>query len=119
MEINSNKQEVWANDIKIRIEILLNGFKIKCSDSEEDKQIIYRVENLLKNSSINFIIDEYKSLTDIAVVKMFYLTDTKYCKVFKVLFNNSNSLHDIKKKQREQLKKKFSLLKDKYYNNKL
>ena len=35
--INSSKQNSWAEDIKMRMEILLNGFKEKCKDIEDEK----------------------------------------------------------------------------------
>ena len=35
--INSSKQNSWAEDIKMRMEILLNGFKAKCNNLDDEK----------------------------------------------------------------------------------
>ena len=36
--INSSKQNSWAEDIEMRMEILLNGFKAKCKDIEDENK---------------------------------------------------------------------------------
>ena len=116
--INSNKQEAWATDIKIRMSILLNGFKEKCKNpTESDLQIIDKVEKIINNSSTNYIIDEYKGLTDESLVKMFDFSDSKYCKVFIMLFTGKNAIYEFQQKQRLEVKNKLDKLKDKYYKD--
>lgn len=114
---NSSKQDLWAEDIKMRMGMLLNGFKEKCKDIEDEKnkKIITKVENIIKCGSTNFIIDEYKSLTDEALVKMFDMSDTKFCKVFIMLFSTRNALYEFQQKQRMEFKNKLEEIKAKYY----
>lgn len=115
----SSKQELWAKDIKIRIEILKNGFMEKCNNLEdvEIKKVLNKVNSILKNAKDYYIIDEYKGLTDDSVVKMFDLSDEKFCKVFVLLFNTKNALYEFKQKQRLENENKLSEIKKKYYNN--
>ena len=115
--INSSKQNLWAEDIKMRMEILLNGFKAKCNnlDDEKNKKIISKVENIIKCGSTNYVIDEYKSLTDEALVKMFDMTDVKFCKVFIMLFSTKNFLYEFQQKQRIEFQNKLEEIKAKYY----
>ena len=115
--INSSKQNSWAEDIKMRMEILLNGFKAKCKDIEDEKnkKIINKVENSIKCGSTNYVIDEYKSLTDEALVKMFDMSDTKFCKVFIMLFSTKNFLYEFQQKQRIEFQNKLEEIKAKYY----
>ena len=38
---NSSKQDKWANDIRVRINLLLNGFEAKCfSPTDDDLDLI-------------------------------------------------------------------------------
>ena len=115
--INSSKQNLWAEDIKMRMEILLNGFKAKCNnlDDEKNKKIISKVENIIKCGSTNYVIDEYKSLTDEALVKMFDMTDVKFCNVFIMLFSTKNFLYEFQQKQRIEFQNKLEEIKAKYY----
>ena len=115
--INSSKQNSWAEDIKMRMEILLNGFKAKCNnlDDEKNKKIISKVENIIKCGSTNYVIDEYKSLTDEALVKMFDMTDMKCCKVFIMLISTKNFLYEFQQKQRIEFQNKLEEIKAKYY----
>ena len=115
--INSSKQNSWAEDIKMRMEILLNGFKAKCKYIEDpnNKKIISKVENIIKCGSTNYVIDEYKSLTDEALVKMFDMSDTKFCKVFIMLFSTKNFLYEFQQKQRIEFQNKLEEIKAKYY----
>ena len=101
--INSSKQNSWAEDIKMRMEILLNGFKAKCNnlEDEKNKKIISKVENIIKCGSTNYVIDEYKSLTDEALVKMFDST--------------KNFLYEFQQKQRIEFQNKLEEIKAKYY----
>ena len=115
---NSSKQDKWANDIKVRINLLLNGFEAKCfSPTDDDLDLINRVQKIIHNTTTNYIIDEFKGLTDEALVKMFDMDDTKFCKVFRLLFNGKNSLYQIQQKQRLEFNKKLQEIKDKYGSN--
>ena len=113
----SNKQDLWANDIKIRIEILKNGFIEKCPNLEdaEIKQILKKVDGILNNANSHYIIDEYKGLTDESVVKMYDSSDKQFCKLFKMLFSSKDALYEFKQKQRLEQENKLSAIKDKYY----
>lgn len=117
MAITSNKQQNWANDIKVRIEILKNGFIEKCNnlEDEEIKKLLDKVDNIINNSKGYYLIDEYKGVTDEAVVKMFGLSDKEYCKLFITLFSGSNALYKFKQKERLQMEKKLADIKNKYY----
>lgn len=119
--ITSNKQETWANDIKIRIQILKNGFMDKCNNLEdkEVQKILTKVDNIINHGKGYFIIDEYKGVTDEALVKMFDLSDKEYCKLFIMLFSGSNALYEFKQKQRLETEMKLSSIKNKYYRNPL
>ena len=113
----SNKQNEWANDIKLRITIMLNGFIEKCSKTEEDYQFIERVEKMLENENSNFFIDEYKGVTNDSVVKMFDFSDEKFCKCFKMLLSSKAYLHEFKQQQREEQDRKWKEIECKYGNN--
>ena len=101
----------------MRMEILLNVFKAKCDnlEDEKNKKIISKVENIIKCGSTNYVIDEYKSLTDEALVKMFDMTDVKFCKVFIMLFSTKNFLYEFQQKQRIEFQNKLEEIKAKYY----
>ena len=45
------------------------------------------------------------------------MDDTKFCKVFRLLFNGKNSLYQIQQKQRLEFNKKLQEIKDKYGSN--
>lgn len=117
---NSNKQEQWATDIRIRMALLLNGFEEKCkSPTDEDLELVSKVQKIIHNSSTNYIIDEYKGLTDEAMVKMFDMSDSKFCKVFRLLFTGKNAIYEMQQRQRLEFKNKLQEIKDKYGFNEL
>lgn len=119
--ITSNKQTQWANDIKVRIEILKNGFMDKSNNLEdmEVQKILTKVDNIINHGKGYFIIDEYKGITDEALVKMFDLSDKEYCKLFIMLFSGSNALYEFKQKQRLETETRLACIKNKYYINPL
>ena len=114
----SNKQEEWANDIKLRMQILRNAFMVKCKNLEdaEVQKVLNKVEQILINGSTNYIIDEYKSLTDEALVKLFDMSDYKFCKLFIMLFSTKNAIYEFTQKQRLENQKKLDIIKQKYAN---
>lgn len=112
----SEKQDLWANDIKIRIEILKNGFEEKCNlQDQEHQNILTKIDKILKNAKSTYIIDEYKGLTDEALVKMFELSDSKFCKLVIMLFSSKDALYEFKQKQRLENENKLADIKNKYY----
>ena len=113
---NSKKQNTWSQDIKTRLKILLNGYIERCGNPLEadNKKIITKVESIINNGNTNFIIDEYKSITDEAVVKMFDMPNSKYCKVFNMMFNGEKTIYQYQEKQRKEIQNKFLNLKAKY-----
>lgn len=111
----SEKQNDWANDIKIRLNILLCGFIEKCDDLEDEKnkEIIEKVKKIIENENPNFIIDEYKGVTDNTLVTMFSWNDKKFCKIFSSMFS-SHMIYDVMEKKRLKNEIKLQNLKDKY-----
>lgn len=117
----SNKQEEWANDIKIRIDILRNAFLEKCKnlDDEEVQRVLKKVNNILTCGKSNYIIDEYKALSDEALIKLFSMSDEKFCKLFILLFKTKDAIYEFTQKQRLENQKKLTTIKDKYSKLKL
>lgn len=112
----SEKQDQWANDIKIRIEILKNGFMEKCNlQDQENQKILTKIDKILNNAKSYYIIDEYKGLTDESLVKMFELSDAKFCKLVIMLFSGKDALYEFKQKQRLENEIKLADIKNKYY----
>lgn len=112
----SNKQQEWANDIKMRIRILKAGFEEKCPNlkDEEIQKVLRKVDIILECEKIYYIIDEYKSISDEFIVKMFDLTDKKYCNMFINIFNNTGMLYQIQQKTRLEQQKKLKAIFRKY-----
>lgn len=98
----SNKQQVWADDIKLRIRILKNGFVEKCNDldSEDTQKLLSKVDRLLECKKIYYIIDEFKGISDDFLVQMFDLDNKKFCNMFRSLFNTRGLLYQIQQKER-------------------
>lgn len=112
----SDKQENWSNDIKVRIDILRNAFLVKCKnlDDAEVKKALNKVEQILSNANQIYIIDEYKSLTDESLVKIFEMSDKKFCKLFIMMFTTKDAIYEVLQKQRLENQKKLQQITSKY-----
>ncbi|MGL5765425.1 MAG: hypothetical protein ACRCX8_07275 [Sarcina sp.] len=115
---NSSKQLDWCNDIKLRIEILKNGFLDKCDNLEDIRvqETIKRVDLLLSCTKTTYIIDEFKSINDEFIIRMFNLTDKKYCNMFISVFNNTSLLYQLQQKTRLEQQKQLKEIFKKYGN---